>query len=589
MRSAFSTALLLVALAAGCADLDPRDNPLDPGYTGPRGDVAGKVILHSGKALRFDDEDGAATLDYGGVQVSVDRIPGAVTATARGGEFELRGVPVGVWTVRFTHADYVTSVVRAVGVRKSERTELDPVTLEERVAGTLIFGSSREGWPSVFRSDPYGRDVRNLSVLPLQSDACRYLRVLDREALVFQSQFFVYEEDGAYKTASGIYAASYPDLAPIAHFEGDPRMSRAMFAGLKVVFAADYNGDKFIAAARTRRDLDGDWEALRITGAKGDKWQETLPAVSDDGRIAYVRTGEDESGMPWSEIRVLDGLKDTLGELVWSRDLLTILKRVAESRAFDFDYDGADDLEKFGALFELAGLPAFTAGIDWSQPATSVAAFLQGPQPDGVHLDSVALLLEFLLLGEIRELAWLPDNDTLVFVDRVQSKPGYKARQLWKINNRGAPVTDYLGRAVTDPVSGRKTNYYFDINLDGAYAATVDRPFWYDNPGSYVDNVTIEFKRIESQVLRKVTASNPAAGDSYLFGASPNEWIMSPSVSPDGKRIAVALGPVEKLAETFSLVPIMTQGDIVTIDPNNAFVTRVTTDGLNNRAPCWAP
>lgn len=589
MRSGFRRLALCLVLVAGCTDLAPRDNPLDPAYTGPRGDVAGKIVLHSGKALRFDDESGAATLDYGGVRVSVDRIPGAVTTTARGGEFELRGVPAGVWTVRFEHPDYVTSVVRAVGVRKRERTELDLVALEERVAGTLIFGSSREGWPSVFMSDPFGHDVHNLSVLPLQSDACRYLRVLDREALVFQSPFFVYEEDGAYKTAAGIYAASYPDLAPIAYFEGDPRMSRAMFVGLKVVFAADYNGDKFIAAARTRRDLEGDWEALRITGAKGDKWQETLPAVSDDGRIAYVRTGEDDASMPWTEIRVLDSLKDPLGKLVWSRDLLTILRRLAESRVFDFDHDGTDDLEKFGALFEQIGLPIFTAGIDWSQPATSAAAFLQGPWPDGVQLDSLALLLEFILLGEIRELAWLPDNDTLVFVDRVQSKPRYKARQLWTINNRGAPVTDYLGRAVTDPVSGRTTNYYFDINLDGAYAAAVDRPFWYDNPGSFVDNVTIEFKRIESQVLRKVSMSNPAAGDSYLFGAALNEWIMSPSVSPDGKRIAVALGPVEKLEETFSLVPIMTQGDIVTIDPGNAFVTRVTTDGLNNRAPCWAP
>lgn len=590
MRCA-SSGLLLVALVTGCTELEPRDNPLDPAYTGPRGQVTGKIVLRSGKAITFDAATGDVTIDYSGVEVSVERIPGAVTTTSKAGDFTLPRVPVGTWTVHYAYDGYVTETVRAVGVRKNETTELGPMNLEEVVAGTLIFGSSREGWPSLFRSDPYGREIKNMSVLPIQSRACEYFLYRGEQALFVESEFLIYEKDGAYESAAGLYVARYPDLEPLALYPAVARMSKpSLTSDGTLVFGAEYNGDRFIAAARKPADLEGDWELLRITGSKTDKLREAEPAVSARGRLAYVRSSQE--GNTAYEIRVIDDIDepgDGLGALVWQRDFLSVIDRVSKSGAFDFDSDGSDDLIEFGTVFQGLGVPLFLAGIDWSDPITDAASYLEGTKPDGVVLDTVALLVELLLLGSIRDLAWLPDEDSIVFVDRIDSQPGYKMRKLWEIKNRGSAVTDYLGNPMRDTVTGRTTEYYFDINLDGGYSHIVDKPFWYDNQGSYVEALTVDYKRVEMQTLKRVTVSKPEEGDKYLFGAAANEWMFEPAVSPDGKRVALALGPVETLIEVINALPIMTKGDIITVDPANSFVTRVTTDGLNNRAPCWAP
>ena len=74
-----------------------------------------------------------------------------------------------------------------------------------------------------------------------------------------------------------------------------------------------------------------------------------------------------------------------------------------------------------------------------------------------------------------------------------------------------------------------------------------------------------------------------------FFMAETNQWLFSTSVSFDGKRVAVSAGPVQDILRDIDIFPFSTQGNVVTVDPKNGFVTRITSDSLNNRAPCWVP
>jgi hypothetical protein len=467
-----------------------------------------------------------------------------------------------------------------------------PINLEEQIEGHLVFGSSRDGYPTLFRSNPHGGELQSISALPIQSNRCFYAAYANRDALIVDTEFAVYEENGQFLSGAGLFIGTYPELEKVALLPADAKVTAIQpHPDGELVLQVGEAGDTFLIKAPLVKLLrSDDPEEFRITGSPDDQWEEMHPAVSRGGQIAYVRvaTQGEETGY---EIRVLEG-DDNVGRLVYQRRLLDMLEALSKQRYFDFDNNGEDDLIKFGTIIQKSGFVPILAGVDWSAPivAGNEVAFLQGPEPDGIDINPLLIVLEILQLGQIWNLTWLPDDSALIFTDRLLSQPGYTRRLLWPIGNNGAPVR-LGGVPVTDPATGRTTNYFHDLDGQGDWDQGVDRPFWFDNPGSYIEQLTLEMQRIEMQSLNLVRTDRTYELDEIdrFFYADANSWILTPAVSRDGKRVAIALGPVEHIAEAFSLYPIMTAGNIVTVDPANGFVTRITSDGLNNRAPCWVP
>ena len=596
--------LTILGSQASCADLADRDNPLDPHYRGPRGSVAGKVVLHSGTAFQRNETGNQVHVDYSGIRVAVPEIRRVSAAsTLTDGTFRITNIPVGLWRVTFSAPGYVTTSVADVLVRANRETTLETVNIDEHIQGKLVFGSSRSGTTSIFLTDPYGQEVTALSSLPVQANSCSYGVIGGRPALAIDTNYALRKTGDGYEAGDGVIVVTYPELELLGYFPRSTKANRPIFLpDGQLLLHVEEGTDKYVAKVRPDQIFKGtSLEANRITGAPGDKWTESSVAVSPQGRIAYVRTGEEEpSGLPLYEIRLADGTP--LGELVYQQDLLKIIERVGESDYFDFDNDGNDDLTKFGTVLSRLGVNGvYFGGVDWSAELNPYSptiyadtlAFLQGPEPDGIAIDPYQIVIELVQMGTLWNLGWLPDEQTLFFTDRLQSQPALTRRLLTNIENYGSPITQYNGSGFEDiraTGSGRTTKYYFDLNADKAYQWYLDKPFFFEDPSTYIDLLTLDQVHLERQTMQRLAVSGAEKGKpAPFFVADINMSLFDASASADGRRIAFAMGPAQSLFAGFNYVPFLSQGDILTVDPASGFVSRITTDRSDNRSPCWVP
>ncbi len=614
-RAGFLLWTVVFLFLASCSVAD-RDNPLDPEYQGPRGHVGGRVELLSGAAVTV--ADGRITVDYGGAFIRVSEMPELVTTSSADGGFVLTDVPTGSWSLSITAPGYVSAAVNAVVVLADRRTQVEaPVRLQEDIEGDLLFGSRRSGFPGVFRADAGGTRIESLTPLPFVMDACRYMQVGERGLLAVRSSYFAYKDEDGYREASGVAVFQYPELKPVTLIESGDKLDRpALMPDGDLIVEVHEGEDVYLARIPPRSVLRAatldSLEEFRIRldgatplGAPGPSQKEYSPTVSPDGRLAFLRSRElsGSGDTPLFEIVVDD--RSAEGKAVFSVALSTLLEDLSDKGYFDIDGNGNDDLEKFGVLLQgyfRGWIPPMFAGVDWSQPLSlsgiSTEAqlkallldYLEGEQPDGIDFNVLAFLLQMLDLATLRDLSWLPDGKSLVYVDRYDSLPRVQRELTMPITNALAPVTDAAASPLLNPKTGRPTAYYFDLNGNGVWEYGFDQPFWYDDRSSYVPALTLTQNPFEVQTLRRIAADAP--GDergSVLYQGSGDEFLFSPTVSPDGKRVAMAVGPVKQLFDTFNLFPIMTKGDILTVDPRNSYVTRITQDGLDNKPPCWVP
>lgn len=605
MRTVSRHIAILLALAS-CGGLAGRDNPLDPHYRGPRGTVMGKVVLRSGTALQLSETDNQVKVDFSGIRVGVPEIRSvrAVQSTADG-TYRLSGIPVGVWRVTFSAPGYVTASVAEVLVRANHETVLETININEAIQGKLLFGSSRTGSAALFVTDPYGQEVTALSSLPVQANSCSYGRVGKQAAVAFDSDFAVRKDGNRYETGAGVIVVSYPQMDVLGYFPRGTNARRPIFIpDGKLLLHIESGSEKYLAKVRPDQMFKGaSLEEFRITGTPDDAWAESSAAVSPSGRIAYVRYGQAPgSDLPLYEIRLADGSEE--GELVFHQDLLDIIDRVGRSSYFDFDGNGTDDLGKFGTLLTVLGVGGtYFAGVDWSADLTldmgspnvadDARAYLQGPKPDGIAIDPYQIILELLQMSTVWNLGWLPDEKSLFYTDRLLSQPALKRRLLSEIKNNLAPITESTGAGfdvIRATGSGRTTDYYYDINANGVYDYAADKPFFYEDPSTYIDLFTLEQLHLERQTLQKLPLLGKTKGQpAPFFVADVDMALFEASASADGRRIAFAMGPAQSLFAGFNYLPFLSHGDILTVDPASGFVTRVTTDRNDNRAPCWVP
>lgn len=592
-RSAFFYAVLVGWAVAGCMSPESRDNPRDPFYQGPRGIIEGRVILRSGTAITY--AKGAASVNYAGVRVALPELPNMVTTTEQDGLFRLARIPVGIWALELSAPGYVTATIHAVRVSHNQTTVLDPVDLHERIAARLVFGSSRSGIPALYEADASGVDRRQLSHLPIQSDTCRYVERNGRKLLVVETSGFVFKDAGGrFSSSAGIAVLRYPSLELEALVDTEGRVRRPLLApDGSILVEVEEGGDRFIAKIPPRAvGRIESFEPYRLTGRSDDEWTEYSPAMSQGGRLAYVRSDGENV-----EIRVWEGSDP--GTLVLRRDLVRFALSLRGRPFLDFNDDGEDDTEKLlalGAGSSQGIIPPYFAGVDWTQPApatdpVSLRAYILADNPSGIHFNLLLTAISLIQLAAISEIVWMPDERSLLFVDRSDSQPEVERTLLWPIVKQSGWLLDAYGQVVSHAVSGANTQYFFDMDGNRLWSPGRDKPFWYDDPASYQELLSIKVEAVEIQSLRKLDTRETNVYDSgeLVYQGQVDEWLFAPAVSPDGKRVALQAGPAKTLVSALNLFPIMSQGNILTVDPANRYITRITTDGLDNRAPCWVP